>query len=241
MSRERILLFFFLTLVFVGVSSLFFSRVWNESRTRFRTGLPIPANILPDELRELGGLIPEGPPKAPAIRPTDPLLSGGDTSKVTIIVFGDFECQFCKNQAFALDDAVDRVGRTSVRVVWRDLPLVNQHAHAMSAASVGRCAHAQHQFRGMHNLLFEKATAFNETEFLAFARQLGLNEQDFLVCLRDPAIPFAISRDLEDARDLAITEVPLMFIQGSPIVGFVDADTLEAILKKELERATPPA
>jgi protein-disulfide isomerase len=237
MNRQRLLLFLILTSLFAGVSFIYFSRVWTESRTRFRTGLPVPSDILPEELKAVSDREVNGPPRPPELRPEDPVLYGNDRSPVTVIVFGDFQCEFCADQAAAVDEAVRTLGKINAfRVVWRDLPLVSIHSQAMSAATVGRCAAKQGRFKPMHDLLFTRAEAFNETEYLAFARQLNLNESDFLTCLRDPAIPFQLNRDIELAREHAIVEVPLLFVNGKPISGFVDADTLRQVLSYELER-----
>lgn len=237
MNRERLILFLLLTFLFAAVSFVYFSRVWNESRTRFRTGLPIPSNILPEELKASEDRIAKGPPRAPDIRPEDPILYGNDRSPVTLIVFGDFQCEFCADQAHAIDAAILGIGKINAfRVVWRDLPIVTLHSQAMSAATVGRCAARQSRFKPMHDLLFTRAEAFNETEYLSFARQINLVEHEFLTCLRDPAIPFQLNRDIELAREHAIAEVPLMFINGKPITGFVDDDTLKQVLELELER-----
>ncbi|MBE7524989.1 thioredoxin domain-containing protein [candidate division WWE3 bacterium] len=239
MSRQRLVLFSLLTVLFVGVGMLYFTMVWRESTTRFRTGLPIPKHILPDELKTANDLIPQGPPQAPDIRPTDPVLSGNAQSPVTLIVFGDFECGVCKDQAVAIEESLAAIGnRNLVRVIWRDLPLINQHARAMSAATVAECAGRQGRFKQMHDLLFSQANTFSDDEYLSFMRRLNLNQEDFLVCLRDPAISFRLNGDIEDARKRAIGEVPTMFINGQPIAGYVDADTLTAILKREAQKAS---
>lgn len=240
MNRQRLILFSLLTVLFVGLGFLYFRTIWTESTTRFRAGLPIPLNILPDELKSGDQIIPSGPPQPPDIRPADPLLSGNAKSPVTLMVFGDFECSVCRDQAAALEQSLRNVGnRNLVRVVWRDLPLVNQHSRAMSAATVAECAGRQGKFKQMHDLLFSRAKTYSDDEYLTFMRQLNLDQDSFLVCLRDPAIPFRINGDIDDARQHAISQVPTMFIGSQPIEGFVDAETLTAILQREIKKYGP--
>ncbi len=235
MNHQRLLLFSILILVFFGVSLLYFTNVWRDATTRFRTGLPVPARLLPAELRDPENVIPSGPPRPPTIRPTDPLLSGSPASPVTVIVYGDFQCEFCREQARALEDAIRLTGRgPDIRVVWRDLPLVEQHPRALAAASMAQCAAQQGKFKQMHDALFFQAKDFSDAELLAFADRMGLNEGTLLTCLRDPAITFRLQRDLEEARTLAITSVPLLFINNLPIEGLVDTETITAVLRKEL-------
>lgn len=235
MSRHRLLLLALLTLTFLGVSLLYFSNIWKDSTTRFRTGLPIPRSLLPDSLLRPEEIVPKGPPQAPEIRLGDPLLSGNASSAVTIIVYGDFQCEFCRDEAQAIEDALRLTdSRNDVRVVWRDLPMINEHPRSMVAASVAACAARQRKFREMHDLLFTRATDLSDTEFLGFAKELDLDMDEFMVCLRDPAIPFRLNRDIEQARKLAITSVPMLFVDGQPISGYVDKETLVAIIRKQL-------
>lgn len=235
MNRQRLALLVVLTLAFVGVSLLYFTDVWRDATTRFRTGLPIPTAILPEELLNPEDIVAKGPPRPPAIRPTDPLLSGHASSAVTIIVYGDFQCEYCRDQAQAIEDALRLTGSANdIRVVWRDYPLVNKHPRSLAAASVAACAARQGKFREMHDALFFRSTDLSDTEFLAFAKDLDLDSEKYLVCLRDPAIPFRLMKDLDEARTLAITSVPLLFIDGDPISGYVDMETLSAIIRKRL-------
>jgi len=235
MNRQRLALLIVLTLTFVGVSFVYFTDVWNDATTRFRTGLPIPKSILPKELLNPEDVVSKGPPRPPVIRPTDPLLSGNASSAVTIIVYGDFQCEYCRDQAQAIEEALRLTGSGSdVRVVWRDYPLTNQHPRSLAAASVAACAAVQGKFREMHNALFFRSTDLSDTEFLAFAKDIDLDSEKFLICLRDPAIPFRLMKDLEEARSLAITSVPLLFVDGEPISGYVDREMLAAIIRRRL-------
>jgi protein-disulfide isomerase len=235
MSKQRLIVLSVLALAFVGVTSFYFVRVWKESQTRFRAGLPIPRNIVPEELLSDEERIPDGPPQAPDVRPEDPLLSGSGASPITVTLVSDFQCGVCRDQAKALLDALRLTGRSSdIRVVWRDLPVVLEHSRALDAAAAGRCAARQGKFRDMFDLLAFEAEEYSEDEFLRFARRANLSEQDFKVCIRDPAVTFAISGEVEDLRMLAIKEVPTLFVNGYPLAGYVDTDTLAAIFRREI-------
>lgn len=240
MNRQRLLIFSVLALAFVGVSLLYFMRIWDDSGSRFRTGLPVPRSILPDSLLNEDEIIPKGPPTLPTLRADDPLLAGSEASPMTIVVFGDFQCEFCRDQAFALHDALaiaDPGGK--VRVVWRDLPLVTQHPRAMAAAVAAQCAAKQGKFVRMHDALYGQAKDFSESELLSLATGVGLNTEAFLTCQRDPAITFRINQDVADARDHAILSVPFLFVNGQSIDGYVDTDTLTAVIRQQLKTATP--
>jgi hypothetical protein len=176
MNRQRIFVLLALALVFTAVSALYMANTWRDMTTRFRTGLPVPRSILPRELLDATEFVPAGPATLPPIRSTDPVLHGSASSTIVVAVFGDFQC---------------RVG-----VVWRDYPIVSEHPKAEGAAVAAQCAARQGRFRQMHDLLFFQAKDLSDAEFLTFADQLRLNKDQFLTCMRDPAIRFSIENDL---------------------------------------------
>lgn len=236
-SRLTILILFALTLV--GMTTFYFMRVWDDSQTRFRTGLPVPRNLVPDSLLTEAERAAGLPPQAPMIRETDPLLTGGSSSSITLIVFGDFQSELSKQQAADIRDAILAVGgKTSVRTVWRDLPNIADHSKAAVAAVAGRCAARQGKFAGMHDLLFKEAREYDEMEFIRFARKLNIEEEAFRTCLRDPAVRFAIDRDIEDAVSRAITNVPTLFVEDRALEGYTDAQTLTPMLRAALQQKT---
>lgn len=242
MNRQRLIIFSALVLIFVGVSLLYATRVWNESSTRFRTGLPVPQTVLQNGgLLSSAELVPSGPPTQPDIRPDDPLLSGSASSKVAIMVLGDFQCDTCRDQATAIHDALTIVNNNAnVRTVWRDYPITSMHDRALAAAVAGQCAAQQGKFSRMHDALFFQATDLSETDLLSLAKASGLNTDSFLTCMRDPAVPFRIQQDVDDALHThAITAVPTLFVDGKPLEGYVDANTLASIIQRELATVTP--
>lgn len=234
MDRQRLTLFVLIALAFTGTVALFFSQTWTESRTRFRAGLPVPRDIVPKSLFTEEELMAGSPPVAPDIRTTDPLIAGTATGSVTVIVFGDFQSDLTHQQHTAILRAVSAVGERSVRVIWRDLPNINEHSKAMRSAVAARCAGAQGAFKAMHDLILNEASTYDDLEFLRFSRRAGVEEQAFLVCMRDPAIEFAIRQDMDDAAKHAITEIPTTFVNSQPFTGFVDEQTLTAVLRNEL-------
>lgn len=238
MDRSRLVTLIVLALVLVGMTTFYFMKVWEDSQTRFRTGLPVPRNIVPDSLlsdaERLAGL----PPQVPVVRVSDPLLSGGTSSSITLIVFGDFQSEVSRQQASAINDALLTVGgKTSVRTVWRDLPNAAEHSQSVTAAIAGRCAAQQGKFVGMHDLLFTEAAAYDELELTRFARKIGASEDTFRTCLRDPANRFALDRDIEDATAHAVTQVPTLFVEDQAIQGYIDAQTLTPLLRAALQQA----
>lgn len=235
MNTQRVLLLSLLALVFVGAASLSFRQIWNESHTRFRAGLPIPKDIIPKQLLTQAEINAGGPPIAPSVRATDPLLSGDTASLITIIEFGDYQSDLSKQQDTAITQAIAKLGKPElVRTVWRDLPNSKDHSKAIDAVIAARCAGDQGKFKAMHDLILQTSQAFDSMEFLRFARRVGIKEDVYTACTKDPKWnSTVIPNDLSLATDLAITQVPTIFINDTPYQGFTDMETIFGALKKE--------
>lgn len=241
MDRQRLWVLLSLALLFLGATTFYFVGIAHDAKTRFRAGYPIPTDLLPTDLLTAEQRLPNGPPTPTEIRESDPLLWGNASSSVTVLVFGDFQSNASRQEAVAIDAALTAIGHSpQIRVVWRDFPLITEHSKAVMLATAARCAGTEKKFRAMHDLLFSEGKTFDEAEILRFVRKLGLNEKSFTVCMRDPAIPFHISQDVEEAQLHGITGVPTLFVNGFPFIGFVDAESLAAVFRRNLNLIATP-
>ena len=62
---------------------------------------------------------------------------------VVLVMFGDFECPECKNEATTLRQNLVKTFPTQVRVYFKDFPLEQIHPWAKTAAIAGRCVFRQ--------------------------------------------------------------------------------------------------
>ena len=71
---------------------------------------------------------------------TDMQPSFGDPgAPVAVVIFSDFQCSFCKEEANMIRKNVPSAFPTQVRVYFKDFPLEPIHPWAKPAAVVGRC------------------------------------------------------------------------------------------------------
>ena len=237
MNRQRLFVLILCTLAFLGASWYVFGRVWQESHTRFRVGLPVPKSILPEDLLTPAERAAGTPPTMPDVRQTDELISGSTSSHVTLMVFGDFQSDLSQQQALAVSQALNVIGPGLIRTVWRDLPDAQSHSRAIAAATAARCASDQGKFSQMYTLLMTETKTYDDMEFLQFARRIGVDEQRFTICMRDPANSYHIQQDMDDAANHGVTNVPTLFINGDPNIGYLDSTALTAALRGALKQA----
>jgi len=220
-SRERALLLGGIVAVFVLMSSGY---VWWRIRfanNHFRAG-QVPQDIV-------NQLMPKSVPleslRPPAIRVTDPLRYGGATATLSVIEYGDFQCEFCRQLAPEIKKALEPYDG-DVRFVWRDYPIEEIHQNAMGAAVFARCAGLQGRYWEAYDLLMAAGT-LNESLYQQIAARLRLDGGALSACRKDPSLPIMLRKDVEEARADGIQSTPLLFIGTKAIEGYVDSATIK--------------
>ena len=170
----------------------------------------------------------------------DPFLGSPDAS-ITIIVFSDFECPFCKR---FFDDALkdimtNYIDTGKVKYVLRDFPLSGIHPNAEIAAEAANCANDQEKYWEFHDLLFENQEDWvsgNATvEFKKYISLLGLNEEQFDLCLESGKYVDEILKDMQDGFDAGVQGTPTFYINGVKVVGAQVYSIFKQVIDEELE------
>lgn len=81
-------------------------------------------------------------------------VRGPKDAKVTIVEFSDFECPYC-HRAYPTITKVEKDYPKDVRVVFKQLPLVQIHPNAQRAAEASLCAGDQGKFWEMYDKMFQ--------------------------------------------------------------------------------------
>lgn len=168
----------------------------------------------------------------------DDFAKGGDAPLVTIVVFSDFACPPCGRLWQVLDHVVEDYGQ-DVRVVFRSYT-VPGFAGGEAAAEAVYAAGAQDKFWEMHARLFGQLAAgggFDRPTLRAHAEAIGLDVPRFLDDLDTGTQTARRARDRRAATSLGIKGLPVTFINGLYLAGFVDEATMHGIVDEEIKRA----
>ncbi len=97
--------------------------------------------------------------------PTDGPSFGPSNAKVTVVVFSDFECPYCRELAKTVRDNIPQKYPNDVRVVFKDFPIDSIHKWARAAAEAAHCLASQkpEAFWAFHDWVFEHQQEVNET------------------------------------------------------------------------------
>jgi protein-disulfide isomerase len=170
--------------------------------------------------------------RVPTPKVSDP-TRGASSAKITIVEFGDFQCEFCQEWATTYEQLAAKYG-SSIRLVWKDSPLDSIHPKARSAAIAARCAQQQFKFWEYHDALFAKPDDLGTERYNAIAVDLGLNQNLFSACLTDQAAANLIDGNLAEAVQFGIRSTPTIFVGSYVLTEVPTFATMDALISSIL-------
>jgi Na+/H+ antiporter NhaA len=170
----------------------------------------------------------------PAVDPERDHIRGPKQALITVIEFGDFECPYCGQAEPVVRDILTD---TTIRYVWRHLPLTDVHLRAQLAAEASEAAAAQSAFWPMHDLLLQHQDALTMLDLRGYAESLGLDADRFGDELERHVYETRVAQDLESADLSGVSGTPTFFINGQRHYGAFDLPTLTAAIRVARERA----
>jgi len=143
----------------------------------------------------------------------DDPIKGDPNAPVTLIEFSDYQCPFCKrfydNVLGQIDD--EYISKGKVRLVFRDYPL-GFHQKAMPAAIAANCAGEQGKYWVLHDFFFENPDKLDISAVLASAEELGLDKEEFEICVNDKTNEAEVIKDFEAGQKYGVRGTPSFFI-----------------------------
>ncbi|MGB1700533.1 MAG: DsbA family protein, partial [Nannocystaceae bacterium] len=162
-------------------------------------------------------------------------VQGPADALVTIIMFADFQCPFCKRSL----PTIERLRETypdDIRVVYRNLPLP-MHKDARGAARAGLAAHKQGKFWEMHEAMFAKQKNLEPADLEAIAYEIGLDVATFKTDMDSAELKKAVADDMEIAKKFGVRGTPAFFINGRFVSGARPFEQFDTVVKEELPKA----
>ncbi len=169
----------------------------------------------------------------------DDAMLGDEDATITVVEFTDYQCPFCARHYTQTHKEIVKnyVDTGKVKLVVRDYPL-SFHPNAQKAGEATECAEDQDKFWEMHDKLFETAATWSSTTdsvttFTAFAKELGMDEEEFKTCLTDGTHAEEVKKDMADGSKSGISGTPGFWIidedgKGQKISGAYPYATFQA-------------
>jgi protein-disulfide isomerase len=175
------------------------------------------------------------PPRVTVAEGGNP-AKGPAAAPVTVVEFSDFQCPFCARVGPTLKK-LEETYPGKLRIVFRDLPLLNIHKNAGHAAEAAQCANDQGKFWEMHDRLFANQAKLAPAELKEHAVALGLDATAFNQCLDSGKYTAEWRRDSEEATRLGLSGTPAFFINGRLLSGAQPYEAFAQVIDEELALA----
>ena len=169
---------------------------------------------------------------------SDDHLRGNPTAPSRLVIYGDYECPYTR-KALVSVAAVRKDLGDSVVFAFRHFPLTEIHPHALHAALAAEAADVQGKFWEMHELLFRRQASLGDSELLAYARLLGLDEERFRADFEGQRGLPRIEADLRSGEESGVEGTPGIFINGRQHVQDYDPTILTSALMRAGSSAGP--
>lgn len=167
---------------------------------------------------------------------------GPANAKVTLVVFSDFQCPFCREFAKTIRDQIPKKYPNDVRIEFQDFPIVSIHKWALPAAEAAHCVGANNAdaFWKFHDWLFEHQEEMNpgnlKEKATAFAKAQGMDEAKVGACVESHAGAAQVKEGMQAGQALGVQQTPTSFVNGRMVSGALKAADLDAVIQLELSR-----
>ena len=158
----------------------------------------------------------------------DSPVLGSEQADVSIVVFYDYFCGYCKKtlpelQAFLAKNPM-------VKVIYKEFPILGEAS--ILAAKAALAAGRQGKFEAFHRAMLETNAGTDEA-IKAIAERLGLDYARLHKDMNDPKTVAAIERNIRLADALNINGTPAYLIGSQVVPGAIDTAALSRMVNDE--------
>src|SRR5690606_34816182 len=128
-----------------------------------------------------------------------------------------------------------------VLFVFRNFPLISIHPNAFSAARAAEATDKQGKYWEMHDKLFETQTLWGnlstnqQATFESYAKELGLDVEQFKADYESEEVASKINRDVSSASQFGVQGTPTFILNGEKIENPRDQSGYEKVIEKAIK------
>jgi protein-disulfide isomerase len=149
-------------------------------------------------------------------------------------MYGAYECPHCVEANKTVKE-IQRELSENLCFVFRHFPRPDVHPHAEAAAVVAETAGAQGKFWQMHDALFEHYNRLDGDHLLHYAKELGLDMDEFDNEIAQRLYFSKVREDLESGLMSGVKGTPTFFINGFRYFGSYNEEILLAALRNKIK------
>jgi protein-disulfide isomerase len=165
---------------------------------------------------------------------------GTPGAPVMMVLFTDFRCPYCREEAKTLRANLIQTYPKEVRLYFKDYPLVQLHPDAKLAAIAGRCVFQQNPqaFWQYHDWVFDQQTQITAENLngkvMEFAQDKQIDGLQLKRCLDTRATEAEVDKSVKEAQSLQVDSTPTLFINGRRISSSLAWPQLKSLIDNEI-------
>ncbi|MGR3319507.1 MAG: thioredoxin domain-containing protein [Candidatus Anammoxibacter sp.] len=170
---------------------------------------------------------------------------GTNDPDLTIVVFEDFLCSFCK-RSHVTAFPIFKEYKSRIKVVFKYLPYDKEcnpslkkgiHPGACRSSIAAACASLQGEFARFQEYFFKHQEVIKpDMDIIKVASDIGgIDEEEFKSCIEQGKGEWAVRRDFAEAMKLKVRRTPAYFFNGRKWEGALKPIFIKRILEWELK------
>lgn len=155
----------------------------------------------------------------------DSPIAGNAAGDVSVVVFLDYSCGFCRSTLPHLQTIAD--SDQGVRIVFKEFPILGSQSHHAAIAALA--AARQGKYLEFHNSLLT-SDSIGDDGIKAISTELGLDYARLQRDMADPEIEKELNRNLRLGDALSINGTPAYIIGDQLVPGALDLESLQRFI-----------
>ncbi len=165
----------------------------------------------------------------------DSPVAGNPKGDVTIVVFFDYNCGYCKKSLPELQALIDK--DPMLKVIYKEFPILGPQSQV--AATAALAATRQGQYAAFNRALFASNGA-GDAMLKGVSDRLKLNYAKLQQDMADPKLNKEIERNIKLASDLNIDGTPAYIVGNQIVPGAIDMVSLAKLVEGERAKTRNP-
>lgn len=148
--------------------------------------------------------------------------AGAEKPDVTLVMFTDYACGFCRSSVPDVDRLLAEDKR--LKVVWREIPILSPQSavaarQALAAAQAGK-------YPDFHRRVFAGGQP-TDAKLATAVKAVGLDQTRIVEAAKAPAIQKELEHNLQLAQNLGVSGTPAFVVGNQMLGGAVGYDALK--------------
>ncbi|MGE5540197.1 MAG: DsbA family protein [Gemmatimonas sp.] len=152
-------------------------------------------------------------------------VAGNPNGDVTIVLFFDYRCPFCK-QGVAQEKAF-LAADGNARIVYKEFPILG--APSVRASRAALASIRQHKYLPFHDAMMAHRGDFSDSEIFGMAMQVGIDIERLRADMDAPEITEILRANFALAQSLKVDGTPAYVIGDRMVSGITSAAQFQAM------------